>query len=315
MSRMLITGAGGFAGQHSVDLLKHTYDVIGITRQPLPSSATVKFLPCDMTEGEAVYAILRDHQPDIILHLAAKTTDWFKNPVHVFNTNIWGTVNLYESVLRVRHETGYDPKIIYVSSSEVYGKTTQPENITEDLPLFPVNSYASSKAAADRVSYQYTQSSKLNIIILRVFAHTGPGQKPGFFVPDMASQISMIEKTAAKKKGGTISVGDLGATRDYLDIRDVVRAYEAVAGAELPAGETFNVCSGKGYKVEDLLDKLIAFSTHPIQKIRDQARMRPSDVPMFVGNNNKLCRMTGWKPVYPIDETLENTLDYWRNKK
>ena len=187
--------------------------------------------------------------------------------------------------------------------------TLHPELINEDYPFFPINHYASSKASADRVSYDYTKSRGLNIIIVRAFTHTGPRQKLGFFVPDMASQIAQLEHSTHKKE---ISVGNLEATRDYLDIKDVVRAYKLVIQKDIPSGTALNVCSGKGIQVKQILEMLLSFSKKKITLKIDPSRMRPSDVPVFIGDYSRLHSFTGWEPTVDLRETLQATLNYWR---
>lgn len=311
--KVLVTGASGFAGQHLVDCLKQDYEVVGIAspRASLPSQHGITYFKVDITDSKAVDAVVSDQRPDFIIHLAAQTTGWFQNPRQIFDINLMGTINLYESVVALKNKDGYDPKILYISSSEVYGKTTNPKLIGEDAPFFPVNHYASSKAAADRVSYDYSQSSKLNILILRAFTHTGPGNKQGSFVSDMASQIVHLEKDPNDNE---IRVGNLDAIRDYLDVRDIVEAYRLALKTDLPRGTALNVCSGRGVKVQDILDTMIKFAKKEIVVKTDPGRMRPSDVPVFIGDNSKLVQSTGWRPSIQLADTLREALEYWRKR-
>lgn len=312
--KVLITGASGFAGQHLVEQLKQQYEIIGTvspTSSP-PSSDRASYVVLDVADGSAMQAIVKQHRPDYVVHLAAQTTDWFRNPIKMFATNLTGTINLYEAVSLLKEKDGYNPKILYVSSSEVYGRTTNPELISEDAPFYPVNHYASSKAAADRVSYGYSQSNKLNIVIARAFTHTGPGKKQGTFVSDMAAQIVQLEKDP---KSNEIRVGNLDAIRDYLDVRDVVLAYKLIMETDLPPGTALNVCSGKGVRVRDILESMIKLASKESKEIvakNDPERMRPSDVPVFVGDSTKLMRATGWRPSIRLEDTLGETLEYWR---
>lgn len=309
--KVLITGASGFVGQHLIKQLKQQYEIIGAVspRSSLSSLDGVTYTALDVADSEATQTIVEQQRPDYIVHLAAQTTNWFQNPAPMFATNLSGTINLYEAVWLLKEKDGYNPKILYVSSSEVYGRTTNPELISEDAPFYPVNHYASSKAAADRVSYGYSQSNKLNIVIARAFTHTGPGKKQGTFVSDMAAQIVQLEQDA---KGNEIRVGNLNAVRDYLDVRDVVRAYKLILEADLLPGTALNVCSGKGVRVRDILDSMIKLANKEIVAKNDPERTRPSDVPVFVGDNTKLMQATGWKPSIQLEDTLSETLEYWR---
>lgn len=311
MHKVFITGASGFAGQHLIDCLSNDYFIIGLTSNShvFQSTEKIKYYSGDINNNELINKILSEHKPDVIVHLAAKTTTWFKDVYEVFKVNLFGTIELYESVLKLKSQDGYNPKILYISSSEVYGKTINPVSIDEKAPFFPVNHYASSKASADRVSYEYTQSKKLNIVILRAFTHTGPGQRKGFFVPDMVSQIVDLENSADNNE---ILVGNLDAVRDYLDVRDVVRAYRLIIEKEVQSGEVFNICSGQGVQVRKILDTLLELSHKKINIKTDPARMRPSDVPVFIGDNKKLKEVTGWQPEINLKDTLQETLEYWR---
>ncbi|MDO8619226.1 MAG: GDP-mannose 4,6-dehydratase [Candidatus Daviesbacteria bacterium] len=311
MQKVVITGSEGFVGQHLVNLLKKDYQIIGLSRNTqIPSAENVNYVLGDILNPDQMYDLLKTHQPDTIIHLAGIAKTWGIDPKELFNINLFGTLNIYEAVLKLKAEQSYDPKIIFISSAEVYGKTTNLDNITEDAPLLPINPYGTSKLAADRLSYQYSQASNLKIAILRPFPHIGPGQQKGFFVPDMASQIVEIEKGQTDE----ILVGNLQAVRDYLDVRDVVQAYKAIMESDFTPGEVFNICSGHGVAIKDLLDKLLSTSQKQINIKEDPTRLRPVDLPTFVGNNEKLVKATGWSPKLSIDATLKDVLDYWRGK-
>lgn len=310
MPTVLITGASGFVGHHLVQRLQQNARIIGFTNtNPGPSSGDVVYEKGDITDSQRLTEVVAKYKPDQIVHLAAKTHDWFDDPQNTFQINTVGTVNLYEAVLTVKgSHPDYDPKILYVGTSEAYGRTINPASIHEDAPLRPANHYAASKAAADVISYSYSQSHKLRIVIARPFTHTGPGQSAHSFASSMAAQISKLEQAG----GGTLHVGHLGAVRDYLDVRDVVEAYELLLQCDVIRGEVFNICSAKPVVVNGILDELLAMSNVEISAELDPARVRPSDTPMFVGNNDKLRRVTGWKPQYDRSRTLADLLQYWR---
>lgn len=312
MKKVLITGSEGFAGQYLVEALGDEYSIIGLSRnEVLKSFENITYKNGDILDEKFMEDLIREEKPEIIFHLAAIAITWKGNPEEVFRINFNGTLNIYECVLKVREEFDYNPKIIYVSTADVYGKTKNPENITEDSPFFPVNFYAISKVAGDRLSYQYSQNHKLNIIILRPFNHTGPRQKEGFFVPDMASQIAKIENDSGKNE---IKVGNLKSIKDFLDVRDVALAYKLAIEKDLKDGEAYNICSGEGYRFEDILEKLLSLSSKKITKVEDPSKKRPSEIPILIGNNNKFVSQTGWKRNYSLDQTLQDTLNYWRGK-
>lgn len=312
MKKVLITGANGFVGQHLIDSLKNGYQITGLIHESnLTGSENVIYKNGNILDRGFLEDILKNFEPEYVIHLAAIAPTWSTDPENIFKVNLLGTLNLYQAINSLKKSTDYNPKILYISSAEIYGKTSNPENIKEDNPLFPFNYYGASKVAADRLSYQMSQSSKLNIIILRPFNHTGPGQLKGFFMPDMASQIAQIERDSEKKE---IMVGNLESIKDFLDVRDVVGAYKKALEIETKPGEAFNLSSGKGIKMEDLLKKLISFAKKEIKISFDNQRMRPSEVPVTVGNNSKFKSHFSWEPKIPIDQTLLDTLNYWRSK-
>lgn len=311
---VLITGANGFVGQHLIQELKGDYTICGLTKaandSSLLTSANIHYHDGDIGDKKFVAGVLKKYRPDYIIHLAARTHTWFTEIQDIFETNVLGTINLYEQVVKLGKSHEYNPRILYVSSSEVYGNTQKPSKITETAECLPVNPYAASKLSADRLSYAYTQSQKLNIVIARPFTHTGPGQALGFFVPDMVSQIVAVENGEQKK----LLVGNLDATRDYLDARDVVKAYRLLIETDIKPGEVFNICSGTGVKMKQLLSMLLKYSSSPIELQEDPKRIRPSDVRIFVGDSTKLRSVTGWKPIIPIEQTLADTVAYWRTQ-
>ncbi|MCX6704269.1 MAG: GDP-mannose 4,6-dehydratase, partial [Candidatus Woesebacteria bacterium] len=194
MQKALITGAAGFVGHYLTETLLEKYQVLGTDVATANPNPKMIYFPGDILDKKFLTDLIQKEKPEVIFHLAAKSMTWTRNVEEVFKINMLGTINLYESILEVRKDSDYNPKIFFISSSEVYGNTTDPKNITEDSPLFPAKFYSASKVASDRLSYSYSQSEKLNILILRPFTHTGPGQSKGFVVPDFASQIAELEK-------------------------------------------------------------------------------------------------------------------------
>jgi GDP-4-dehydro-6-deoxy-D-mannose reductase len=307
--KVLITGATGFVGHHLISILKDEHQIIGIDRNPpISDNENVNFQSANILDKDSLFKILEAEKPDGIIHLAAIATTWANKPEDVFKVNLLGTLNLYESIIELKKTSKYDPKIIFVSSAEVYGKVSNPEKISEQELLNPLSFYGVSKVAGDRLSFQVTQSHKLRVVIIRPFSHTGPGQQKGFFVPDMASQIVEIENTDQTE----LLVGNIESTRDYLDVRDVVRVYKYFLENDFTPGDIFNISSGKGIKIEDILKTLLGFANKDIQIKHDPTRLRPTDAPILIGDNTKLINTTGWSPQIPIEQTLKESLDYWR---
>lgn len=311
MQKALITGAAGFVGHYLTESLLEKYSVIGTDLSPKNPNTRIGYFPGDIVDKKFLADLVSKEKPEVIFHLAAKSQAWSRNVEEVFKINVLGTINLYESILDVRQASDYNPKIFFISSAEVYGNTPDPKNITEDSHLFPTKFYSASKVAGDRLSYSYSQSERLSILILRPFAHTGPGQGKGFFVPDIASQIARLENDP---KNATLLVGNLKPVRDYLDVRDVVEAYKAVIYKDWVPGDIYNICSGKGIKIEEILKILLKLSKKKLTIRNDPSKLRASDRPVYIGNNQKFVGLTGWEPKIPMAQTLKDTLDFWRKQ-
>lgn len=310
--KILITGASGFVGQHLIDVLKATHSIIGTVNNNLPSSfENVSFEKLDITQKDQVFDLLNKHRPDVIVHLAAISITWSENPEDIFKINFDGTFNIYDSIIKIAQKQPYSPKVIFASSGTIYGKAKNSELINEDTEIKPLNFYSTSKACADRLSYQYSQTYNLPIAIVRSFNLSGPGQHLGFFVPDMCSQIAKIERDPSQD---TIEVGNLESIRDFLDVRDAALAYKALIEKDYTSGEVFNLCSGNGRKMQDILNTLISLSTKEIKIGINPSRIQKSDIPIFVGDNQKLRTLTDWEPTIDFDQTLKDTLDYWRQR-
>jgi GDP-4-dehydro-6-deoxy-D-mannose reductase len=179
---------------------------------------------------------------------------------------------------------------------------------TEDSPLRPNNPYAVSKVAQDLLGLQYYLAHKVPVVRVRPYNHTGPGQSPRFVAPSFAQQIARIE---AGLQEPVLKVGNLGASRDFTDVRDIVRAYH-LAVTQGVAGEVYNLASGRPQSVLGLLEMLLSYSRADIRVERDPSRYRPVDVPVVYGSAEKFHRCTGWEPGIPFEQTLRDILDYWR---
>lgn len=320
--KVLITGITGFVGSHMAEYLieNHTdVQIYGIKRWRSKMDnlkgleKKINFIECDIKDAHNVYDIINKIKPDKIFHLAAQSyvpASW-ESPSETFEINIVGQCNLLEAVRKLKNND-YNPYIQIACSSEEYGLVNQEEiPIRETNPLRPLSPYAVSKIAQDFMGYQYFRSYGLNIIRSRAFNHSGPRRGEVFVDSNFAKQIVEIERGFREP---IISVGNLDTIRDFTDVRDIVRAYW-IATDKCKPGEVYNISSGVGYKIKDVLDKLISLSTVKDIKIRnDPERMRPSDVPVLIGDFSKFKRVTNWEPqISYFDKTLLDTLNYWRD--
>ena len=312
--RALITGVCGFVGGYlSERLVSGGYKVFGTRRssEPLSGLASVKgkvkLLECDLTDVASLEKAVKKAKPDLVFHLAAQssvTASW-QAPQETLSTNIVGTVNLLEALRKY----GCDARIQVSGSSDEYGLVYASEvPIKETNPLRPLSPYGVSKVATDLLACQYCKSYGLKTVVTRSFNIEGPGRGEAFATSNFSKQIAEIEAGLRKP---VVSVGNLDAVRDYSDVRDVVVAMELAALKGEP-GEAYNVCSGKGLKVRQMLDLLLGRSTEKILVKPDPARMRPADVPLLIGDSTKLRKRTGWAPKIPFEKTMGDMLDYWR---
>jgi GDP-4-dehydro-6-deoxy-D-mannose reductase len=231
----------------------------------------------------------------------------WKNPALTIDVNIKGTLNLLEAI----KEADNPPKLLLIGSSDEYGMISPDDlPIKENTPLRPANIYAASKASQGMIGKIYAKAFGLNIVLTRSFNHIGPGQSDTFVVPSFCKQVAEIEAGLIPP---VLNVGNLSAKRDFTDVRDVVRAYKLLA-EKGKSGETYNVGSGKATSIQELLDTILKLSSSQITIQQDPQKMRPVDMPIFVADTTLLIETTSWKPVYPIEETLFDTIELWRNK-
>jgi len=297
--KALVTGIKGFVGRYlEQELVKNHFEVYGVIEE-LPDKEI--YFRGDILDHEFMVKTISDLQPEVIFHLAGFTSvkaSW-DSPELAMKVNKGGTEILYEAII----SSSSDTKVILISSAEVYG-IPQQSPINENHPTNPVSPYGQSKLAQEAVA---KANHSVKTIICRSFPHTGPEQKPIFVVPSFAKQIAAIEKGQQEN----ISVGNLEAKRDFLDVRDVVRAYRLLAESSL-WGQTYNICSGKSYSIKEVLETLIALSRAKIKVVIDPTKLRPSDIPVLWGDNSKLTKDLAWSPAISFRQTLEDTLNYWR---
>jgi GDP-4-dehydro-6-deoxy-D-mannose reductase len=308
--RWLVTGANGFVGGHLVPrLLSADARVFGLVRPGTSREAAFTAVEADLLDAAAVVRAVAEAAPDRIVHLAAQSSakDSWQSPDATLRVNLLGLLNLLEAVRRA----GLLPRMLVVGSAEEYGAVSDASRaIDEDTPLRPCSPYAVSKVAQGYLALQYHLAHKLPIVRTRTFNHTGPGRGAGFAESSFARQIAEIE---AGRREPVIHVGNLEAVRDFGDVRDVVRAYLMLI-EEGEAGEVYNVCSGHGVRIGDVLDRLLALSSARVEIRTDPALLRPADVPVLVGDATKLRRATPWRPEIPLERTLADLLQHWRQR-
>src|SRR3989344_160200 len=313
--KTLITGITGFAGSHLAELLlKEVYEVYGIVRWRSRSehiehlNGRIHLVEADLLDLRSIQDVMMFIRPTYIFHLAGQSyvpASW-TSPSATLETNVIGSCNLFEAVRTAQ----IDPVIQIACSSEEYGLVLPHETpIKETNPLRPLSPYAVSKAAMDFMGYQYFKSYGLKIVRTRGFNHEGPRRGEVFVSSTFAKQVALIE---AGLQTPVVYVGNLEAKRDYTDVRDMVRGYY-LAAMKCEPGEVYNICSGRAWVIRDVLDYLISISrVKKIKVLEDPKRLRPSDVPLLLGDNSRFVAKTGGKPQIKFEQTLSDTLDYWR---
>lgn len=312
--RVLITGATGFVGGYLLaDLQAEGADVWGTSFPAEPDPETVSgcqdICLLDLRDSAGVYDLCRSSQPDWIFHLAAVASVGYSwhNRAETLQTNLLGTLNILEAArIHVPHA-----KILFVSSSNVYGETgCAAGGLREETEVRALSPYAYSKISGEMLCRFYHDVEGLSVLIARSFPHTGPGQSPDFVCSDWASQIAAIEKGRAEP---VIKTGDIAVQRDFTDVRDVVRAYTMLMHKGR-AGQTYNIASGEAIALSAVLDILLAMTDADITVRTDPAKLRKAEIPCLLGNNQKITSEIGWQPEIPIRQTLSDLLTYWRAK-
>lgn len=308
MKKVMVTGANGFVGQHLVkELSGNGVSVFGIggdigVAGKLPY--VDEYVVLDLNDASAVSKI-NFKDIDGVIHLAglAAVGPSFDEPLKYIDVNIGIEINMFEAALA----QGAKPKFLIVSSGSLYDPKA-PLPLTEKSAVIPSSPYAVSKIGQEQMAFHYGLRG-FESIVARPFNHIGPGQNPGFLVPDVAQQV------VASEKGGQseIMVGNLDAQRDYTDVRDIARAYRLLLEKGV-SGETYNICSGKAVSGHDMVDGLLKAAGSSASLKEDPAKMRPSDTPVIYGDSGKLTAATGWKPEIPLETTLADVIKDWRGR-
>jgi GDP-4-dehydro-6-deoxy-D-mannose reductase len=317
--RVLVTGAGGFVGQYLVrELVGAGYDILATDIVEAPAAPGIEAYPervvfelLDLGDMDGIRAVISEYAPGAVFHLAAQSSAArsFEEPRETLETNIFGTFNLLEAV---RETMGEDKvRFLSVGSCEEYGNRGPEEMpLTERSPVEPVSPYAVSKAAQSMLALQYHSAHGIECMVTRSFSHTGPGQTVRFVLPAFAKQCAEIKAGLGEP---LIRVGNLDVTRDFLDVRDVVRAYRLIV-EKGHAGEIYNVCRGEGLSLGDALGTLEGLTARTIEREIDPGLLRPVDVTMLIGDSGKLREETGWTPSISNGRMLEDLFRYWEGR-
>ena len=311
--RALVTGAGGFVGPFLIDaLMRRGHEVHGVVRRPPGprlSALRVALHTADLCDAHAQSALLADVRPDAVVHLAgmAITATAEADPDEAYRVNLGGTLAL----LRALRETSHGARLLFVGSSEEYGAVDEPgQPITEDVPLQPTTVYGASKAAAEIAAAQWARAYGLDVVRVRAFNHTGPGQAPAFVCSAVARQIARID---AGLQDPVLQVGNLDPVRDFSDVRDVVAGYVAVLEAG-QSGAVYNLCSGRGLRIAEVIDLLRGHARVGVEVRSEPARSRRADAPRIVGSHERATATVGWQPRIPFATTLGDLLADWRTR-
>ena len=311
--KVLITGAAGFVAGHLMELLRHEepdVEIFGIARPhgaPAQVPGRVTVIEADLLDAAGIEAAVAMAQPDRVVHLAAQSSPQrsLADPEGTLRTNVVGALNLLEAVRKLRTP----PRVLLVGSSEEYGMAAPSDiPVRETAPLRPNSPYAVSKIAQGYLGLQYALVHRIPVVCTRTFHHTGPGRGELFAESSFARQIAEIERGGREP---VLRVGNLDAIRDFADVRDTVRAYWQLLDRG-ESGEVYNVCTGRGQRIRDLLDVLLKASGVRVEVRVDEKRLRPSDIPVLVGDPDKLQRTTGWAPRIDLTRTLKDLLNDWR---
>ena len=317
--KVLVTGAGGMVGSHMVELLHNRGDeVIGVWHKNKKNveqiTLPIKFVQCDLRYGYGIEELIMDNMPDQIFHLAAQsypTVSWV-SPAETIDVNINGQVAVLEAIKKARKykDASYDPIVVVACSSAEYGQTLnelEDPFVKETAELKPLHPYGVSKVGQDLLAFQYFMNDHIRCIRARIFNSTGTRK-----VNDVTSDFTKRAVEAEKTGIYVLRCGNLKTKRAIMDQRDLVHALMLLADKG-KAGDVYNISSEHIYQMEDIVKMIEKAIGHELDRKVDPALIRPTDERIIVGNVNKLKSDTGWKQEIPMEQTIADMLDYWRN--
>ena len=315
MARILITGAAGMIGSHLLEILKARGETDVLGTYHLPTIDLVELEPhfqlqnLDVRDAHAVCEMIDRTRPEVIYHLAAQslpTVSWTA-PWATFETNVQGTVNVFEAIKHLRATApGYDPMVVVACSSAQYGASlaASPAPVREDVAQLPMHPYGVSKVGQDLFAYQCFLNYGIRSIRARIFNCTGP-RKRADVVSDFAARVACIMRGADP----LLRVGNIGSRRAIIDVRDLVEALILLAEFGEP-GEAYNISADAAHRIGDLIPMFEDLAGTRLAATVDPALLRPSDEPCILGNCERLKQRTGWAPQFGIEATLKSVLDY-----
>jgi len=308
MSRIIITGCSGFLASYLVKELQSdkNHEIFGITDLAESNLSDVaRVFHTDIREQQTLFNLVKELKPELIFHLAAISNVGFswRNQALTYEVNIIGSTNLMEAIAKHAPHA----RLILMGSAEVYG-ANHSRKIRENSPVAIRNPYSLSKLAMEMVADLYINSKKMEIIKVRSFNFTGPGQDKKFVASDFASQIAEIEMG---NRDPVLKVGNLSAVRDFSDVRDIARYLLQVSRSGEP-GDIYNLCSGRSYRIKEVLDLLLKLAETEIKIEVDSKKFRPVDIPILAGDNSLLKNKFGLTPNFKIQQTLQDLLQFWR---
>lgn len=315
MARILITGAAGMIGSHLMEILaaRGERDMIGTYHLPTIDIAelcpSLRLAPLDVRDAGAVFGAIDHHRPGTIYHLAAQSlpTQSWAAPWATLETNVQGTVNLFEAIKHIREtDSGYDPMVVVACSSAQYGASlaASAAPVSEDVTPLPMHPYGVSKVAQDLLAYQYFRNNGIRSIRARIFNCTGP-RKRADVVSDFASRVARI------MRGGNaaLRVGNIETRRAIIDVRDLVQALILLTEFGDP-GEAYNICADTAHRIGDLIPLFERFSGIRLHPEVDPSLLRPSDEACILGSTDRLKQRTGWRQSISIEATMQSVLNY-----
>ena len=318
MKKYLITGFSGFVSKYFIEHLhsiKQSADILGIDMidpeidYPKDKNFHIHFEKLDLLHQEELENLLYQFQPDYIIHLASYSSVGFswKNPVLSFQNNTNILLNILETVRKL----GLNSRILSIGSSEEYGIVDNSSfPLRENMALNPVSPYAVARVSQEMLSRIYAQSYGLDIIMTRSFNHFGPRQRDIFVIPSFAKQ--MVEIKNNNQEEGVLKTGNVSIIRDFLDVRDVVKAYYLLL-EKGGSGEIYNVCSGKGTSLKEIIDQMAEVLNIDVKIDVDPGLIRPGDNPIIIGSNEKITKSIDWQTTYTLEKSIREIIQYWES--
>lgn len=314
MTSILITGIGGMVGSHLSDKLSSdtSLKITGTYYKPTTDLSEIS-RECDLVELDIrylpqIYSLLKLTKPSVIYHLAAQSypsISWARAH-ETIDTNVFGTINLFEAIKLIKSEADYDPTVVVACSSAQYGETliTASKPVNEEALLQPLSPYGVSKVAQDLLAFQYFKSSNIKSIRARIFNTTGP-KKKGDVVSDFVERALQVKRGSSQ----VINVGNLSTKRAIMDVRDLIEALILLSKRGVP-GEAYNICGSSIYTISDVLSNVLNAAGLTNEYQVDPKLLRPTDEPLIVGSSEKLFEHTGWQQSISLEKTINDMFEY-----